>query len=1069
MSLFKKTLTSLLTILMMLNSLSINFIVFAEVENELIVDEKNENNIILDNEIELNTAVNNKYNFDSTRVSAYTGKISDEFIFSSTEKGDIKYTFDYDDKWFIEDSSYIYNHELAKTSLKMALATFGGDDTNLKYLYDKLNYTYTDNIVDQEDQDSDDSIVYPDTWKYFSYDDEEYDTIGFGIAYHNIEYKNKKYTIVSVAVRSAGYESEWASNFTVGQSGDSYGFSQAANHVKEKLIEYLGSINTPYETKLWITGYSRGAATANICGYYLDLEAKNNSLFGIKPEDIYTYTFETPKGKLDSDFNNVTYTFGGKTYDLENNIFNIVNNADLITKVVMSEIGFSRYGIDKNLPNVLTVPNYKNSTLYTNMINKYKSIYSYSGNALDDAKITKLTTLDINQNALFNCFAYAMTDLLKENGNDARVNYADPNKTNGQVVARLVMADLLTSADRQFHSVSIWAKTDKNTSDKTVFTFDDLNDKETNYLLGLVTELLANLVLYEANMTNLYVGITTSDYDGNNQVTRVISLTKKQYNKVKSYLTDQVTNIAGKNSEYFGKIEDWLACAHYPELCLSWMEAGGVTLFKNQRYVKYRVFGRNTELKVYYGSNEVASLDSSVTGMSTGLIESYIDDDDYLVVIVPEDANYKVKIKTNYILGSGRYAYISTYNVNNENVALKSAAFEMSRNKSYEIIATKDYYSLNGSTSALQVNSISDSSDVHININNDNVNAGSVSGSGTYSLYDTVNLSVDLINAPYEFNGWYDEKNRLISTSEEYEYIAEYDTTITAKWDYKPDEYLAKFINVTDLSATLSDSIIMKAYLSFDETKANKELAIVHYQIEGLEKQSINLTTLEKINDNYVLDIDLDAKHINSSFNIWFEYNSITGNNKKSSLDEYCDKLIEHYPNDTKLISLANAVKNYGKYGDIYFNNKPIDKNLQIPEDLKDYRYEITRNNKIESIIDITKTSLVLDSKISIKIYYEMKNDMSFDDLIVDVNISDKSRIEKGDGYIVIKDIKASELLNKYSIDIYSGEIPLIRLVYSPISYVYQVSVMNDNSYNRLQNLLVALYDYAVSANDYIK
>ena len=34
---------------------------------------------------------------------------------------------------------------------------------------------------------------------------------------------------MAVAVRGGGYESEWAGNFTLGKSGQHYGFAQAKN------------------------------------------------------------------------------------------------------------------------------------------------------------------------------------------------------------------------------------------------------------------------------------------------------------------------------------------------------------------------------------------------------------------------------------------------------------------------------------------------------------------------------------------------------------------------------------------------------------------------------------------------------------------------------------------------------------------------------------------------------------------------------------------------------------------------------------------------------------------------
>ena len=94
--------------------------------------------------------------------------------------------------------------------------------------------------------------------------------------------------------------------------------------------------NDAYESKklkLWIAGYSRGAAVSNVLSYLIlgDNEKKLN----IEPENVFCYTYATPRGLIEEhaiDFPNV---------------FNIISEADIVTHVAPVEYGFYRCGMDK--------------------------------------------------------------------------------------------------------------------------------------------------------------------------------------------------------------------------------------------------------------------------------------------------------------------------------------------------------------------------------------------------------------------------------------------------------------------------------------------------------------------------------------------------------------------------------------------------------------------------------------------------------------------------------------------------------------------------------------------------
>ena len=97
-------------------------------------------------------------------------------------------------------------------------------------------------------------------------------------------------TLVAVYIKGIGYNAEWAGNLTMGQSGNHVGFETAAEEVLDALKQYLDT-NCPNQNfKLWITGYSRGAAITNV----LAVSVLNQDDIPINTKDLFVYSFEPP-------------------------------------------------------------------------------------------------------------------------------------------------------------------------------------------------------------------------------------------------------------------------------------------------------------------------------------------------------------------------------------------------------------------------------------------------------------------------------------------------------------------------------------------------------------------------------------------------------------------------------------------------------------------------------------------------------------------------------------------------------------------------------------------------------
>ena len=202
----------------------------------------------------------------------------------------------------------------------------------------------------------------PETYQFFNYDTaltSTNDKVAYSMAMKYIQNPDGSTdTLIAVPIRGGGYGNEWASNFHVADDFSSpnlptknhVGFQKAANGVLSWLKFYVNRHKDLIkgDLKLWIVGYSRAAATANLLGHSLNeltVENSRSSSGGLGGctlhlSDIYVYTFATPAG--------ATYSSAASAYDP--NIYNIVSPVDLVPRVAPGAWGFTRYGTTLTLP-----------------------------------------------------------------------------------------------------------------------------------------------------------------------------------------------------------------------------------------------------------------------------------------------------------------------------------------------------------------------------------------------------------------------------------------------------------------------------------------------------------------------------------------------------------------------------------------------------------------------------------------------------------------------------------------------------------------------------------------------
>jgi len=274
--------------------------------------------------------------------------------------------------WDAEAQRWAYNDSLATMSLALAMAAHasneGGTDfsnksKNAEQLLTDIGFT--------EFEANEDFNRLP-----------EKDTIGAVAAQRQITVGENNYTLIALAIRGEGYGAEWASNFTVGIDGHHQGFEEASASVLTFLREYISRNNITGDIKLWLTGFSRAAATANLSAAALVDGAYLGSYVILEPENLFAFCFATPRGALYSQIED------SSRY---NNIINIISPYDIVTEVAPGDapFGFVRYGVDVLLPTVDNSSDY--AELRADMLKHFDMLEATDGCVVDDFRMKTLS------------------------------------------------------------------------------------------------------------------------------------------------------------------------------------------------------------------------------------------------------------------------------------------------------------------------------------------------------------------------------------------------------------------------------------------------------------------------------------------------------------------------------------------------------------------------------------------------------------------------------------------------------------------------------------------------------
>ena len=626
-------------------------------------------------------------------------------------------------------------------------------------------------------------------------------------------------TLIALGIRGGGYEQEWCSNFTVGSSGDHIGFSEARDEVLGFLNKYVRDNSIQGNVKLWIVGYSRGGVVANMTAGKLteDLSLSNN--ITLSPKDIYAYTFETPKGTLQENMK--------KSYT---NIHNFVNLNDFVSLVAMQDWGFSRY----NYKNDYYFPTaYTDLSAYQSMISSVKQNFAEFGGTYSIPNYSTQYRIHCDPTKILpKGDPFVWTEPYQVSRFDALTTSVS-TIADDVLKSRTYYYDTLQSLVREATAKVLGGKLlDSNSETLTLDAFVDNIVSQLSFarLMEIYHPLVAlNFDSYEtrerkvrANMIS-FVGqaLEGSDYLG---ATADILALRNTLSEIlmevftfawKDLVNNQLTAIQSVYN--MTQTLEEIGQAHYPELCLSWMNTL-YEMYQNNHEVRnekgFRIIHINCPVDVHVfntdtGDEVAAIVDDSQVEIENGAV-SYVDLDDEKIICLPRMDNYRVEITAReecninyavneYSIGEAANTrivnYLKVHAGSGDNIVgiipaisdeEQQEAFETGSSVAYRLLGVNGE-ELNPKEDLKGSAAIKATYNVTVSAENENafVNGGGVYPQGNFAMVEASPLS------GYVFDGWY-EGNKMVSEEPIYRFEVEKDTDLVAHFK-KEKTYKATF------------------------------------------------------------------------------------------------------------------------------------------------------------------------------------------------------------------------------------------------------------------------------------
>lgn len=710
-----------------------------------------------------------------------------------------------------------YNTNLSTASLCMALSAFGSN------IGGKQDYTYKYRNVKKlmGDLGFDKETFYHNDW--FEQKPQT-DSIGVAISQKKINSNNKDYTLIAVAVRGGGYESEWAGNFTVGRDGQHYGFSIAKDQVIDSLKQYLHDNNISGDIKLWITGYSRAAATSNLVAGTIDdmidegTKLKDDVL--LEKQNLFAYCFETPMGALNEDVVNE------KNYY---NIYNIINRNDPVPMVAMKTLGFRRYGSDFYLPDKATdgrdyLAKLRSMLYYYNNSDSKEEIGNYN---VDDFKKKKILNLSFLYSGMF----LIVDDVFDNSSQGVFLDSTITKLTKEMIGTRDSYVTNLQNGIRIIFSSLYGEIAPNDTETRLNLALDLFIDKL------LSPEYLKEIMLYALNPasdTNVHQLIENLMIDSLNES----GINYYSVDGVHDFVFEVIKLIGGfsilhPNSTVtlIGNLKR-IGSAHYPELCLSWLKSQDRNYTANPIVSDgngiYRIIHINCpiDVEIYDEDGNICGkiIDNTPQEFENGSVITSFTDEGEKIVCLPANASYSLKmtatdsgamdISLNEFSSSfGDITRLINYlNINIEKhnyylLNIPSLSKDELTNESKGSITQYDLKDQNDNEITPDKDVVGDeaaNSYYYVEVKAEQEQYGTAFGSGIQYDGSYVQLSAAAQNG-YIFDGWF-EDNICISTDINYRFRPTKDTTIIAKFKESSDDSKNESSNKEDLNNNQSSN-----------------------------------------------------------------------------------------------------------------------------------------------------------------------------------------------------------------------------------------------------------------------
>lgn len=467
---------------------------------------------------------------------------------------DYEATFTYSDELFTK-SGYTYRQDLAEMSLGLAFAAFSSKDSQ----YSDNYATGNRNFVSMAKQCGFENIQ-SNKWMF---QPAETDSIGINCASKTIRDNGGSYTLIAVGVRGNNYHAEWGGNVRLDATGEHKGFALGRDQALDYLRSYIADTGISGRVKIWIAGYSRSAAVANMVSGALDNGYSLGEGVSLSPHDLYCYCYEPPMGTTKNQVQ-------GRLYD---NIQNIVNANDVVTYVPFDSWDFARYGVDHVVPT-------KGDDNYLNykakMLREFYQIPNNGGNiywpdhfqawGIDPKDITsgdlgKIFKVNMTQKEFYADLSEAITTCLVS----SRADYAE----NMQDFLIALLGDIFGKADRDTSAVAMtFAKKLQDNWQKIFYSLTIPGMIKNGTAVRLITGYLV-----EALQEN---GIATYDLEG-----------------IEAAVAMLVPRLSKMALKYPGTTMTLLAnlvvimSAHFGESCLAWMRSLPDDYMTNKQTVSY--------------------------------------------------------------------------------------------------------------------------------------------------------------------------------------------------------------------------------------------------------------------------------------------------------------------------------------------------------------------------------------------------------------------------------------------------------------------------------------------------